>query len=128
MELPMDVALAIKSNLAVIITLNAQIDLLEKRLQEKVGERMEYALLTSAPGIGQILVTIILLETGPIDRFAAVGNYAHRFCAEAKRFYERKEAKTNTAVATRVLAHKLARACYHMLKEQKPFDVTRCFA
>jgi len=26
------------------------------------------------------------------------------------------------------LAHKLARACFHMLKERKPFDVTRCFA
>jgi len=26
------------------------------------------------------------------------------------------------------LAHKLARACYHILKEGKPFDVTRCFA
>ena len=26
------------------------------------------------------------------------------------------------------LAHKLARACYHMLREQQPFDVNRCFA
>jgi transposase len=124
-------------------------------------------LLTSVPGIGQILATTILLETGPIERFADAGNfasyarcvdsmhtsngkkkgegntkngnkylswafveasyYAQRFCAEAKRFYERKKAKTNTAVATKALAHKLARACYHMLKEQKPFDVTRCF-
>ena len=25
-------------------------------------------------------------------------------------------------------AWKLARACYHILKERKPFDVTRCFA
>lgn len=168
MKFPEDVGLAIKSNLAVIITLNAQIDLLEKRLQEKVGERPEYALLTSVPGIGRILATIILLETGPIDRFAAVGNFASyarcvdsqhmsngkkkgegntkngnkylawafveaanfalRFCAEAKRFYERKKAKTNTVVAIKALAHKLARACYHILKEQKPFDVARCFA
>jgi hypothetical protein len=30
--------------------------------------------------------------------------------------------------ATKALAHKLARACYHILKEGKPFDVTRCFA
>jgi transposase len=30
--------------------------------------------------------------------------------------------------ATKALAHKLARACYHMLKDQKPFDVKRCFA
>ena len=31
-------------------------------------------------------------------------------------------------MARKALAHKLARACFHMLKEQKPFDVTRCFA
>jgi transposase len=41
--------------------------------------------------------------------------------------FERKRAKTNTIVATKALAHKLARACYHVLREQKPFDVQRCF-
>lgn len=168
MGLPADVGLAVQSNLAVIITLSAQIDLLEKRLQERVGEQPDYALLSSVPGIGRILATIILLETGPIDRFAAVGNFASyarcvdsqhtsngkkkgegntkngnkylswafveaanfalRFCPEAKRFYERKKAKTNTVVAIKALAHKLARACFHILKERKPFDVTRCFA
>jgi transposase len=168
MGFPADVGLAIKSNLEVITTLGEQIDLLEKRLQESMSERAEYGLLISVPGIGRILATIILLETGSIDRFASVGNfasyarcvdsqhmsngkkkgegntrngnkylswafveaayYAQRFCAEAKRFYERKKAKTNTAVATKALAHKLARACYHMLKEQKPFDAGRCFA
>ena len=49
-------------------------------------------------------------------------------CAEAKRFYERKKAKTNNVVAIKASAHKLARACFHMLKERKPFDVARCFA
>ena len=27
----------------------------------------------------------------------------------------------------KALAHKLARACYHMLREQTPFDVHLCF-
>lgn len=168
MPLSADVAFAIKTNVAVIATLSTQIDLLEKRLQEKVAERPEYGLLTSVPGIGRVLATTILLETGPIDRFAAAGNFASyarcvdslrtsngrkkgegntkngnkylawafveaanfalRYCAEAKRFYERKKAKTNTVVAIKALAHKLARACFHILKERKPFDVTRCFA
>ena len=168
MPLPEDVALAIKSNVAVIVTLSTQIDLLEKRLQERIGERPEYGLLTSVPGIGQVLATTILLETGPIDRFAATGNFASyarcvdsvrtsngkkkgegntkngnkylawafveaanfalRYCAEAKRFYERKKARTNNVLAIKALAHKLARACFHILKERKPFDVTRCFA
>lgn len=168
MPLHADVALAIKANLAVIIAASAQIDLLEKRLQEIVKERSAYGLLTSVPGIGKILATTILLETGPIERFADAGNFASyarcvdsvhtsngkkkgegntrngnkylawafveaanfalRYSAEAKRFYERKKAKTNNVVAIKALAHKLARACYHILKDGKPFDVTRCFA
>ncbi|MBA3033900.1 MAG: IS110 family transposase [Gammaproteobacteria bacterium] len=167
MGFPEEVAWAVKANVAVIQTLGAQIDLLEKRLQEKVGGRAEYALLTSVPGIGKVLATTILLEAGPIDRFAAAGNFASyarcvdsvrtsngkkkgagntkngnkylawafveaanfalRYCAEAKRFYERKKAKTNNVVAIKALAHKLSRACFHILKERKPFDVTRCF-
>jgi len=110
---------------------------------------------------------VIALETGPIDRFAAAGDFASyarcvdsarvsngkkkgegnvkngnrylawafveaahfacRYCEQARRFYERKRAQTNTAVATKALAHKLARACYHMLKRGAPFDVARCF-
>lgn len=168
MPLPDDVGLAIKANIAVIAVLNAQVDVLEKRLQERVKPRAEYRWLISVPGIGQILATVILLETGPIERFAGVGNFAsyarcvdsvrtsngrkkgegntkngnkylawafveaanfaRRYCAEAKRFYERKKAKTNNVVAIKALAHKLARACYHIMKEGKPFDVRRCFA
>lgn len=168
MGLPEDVALAVESNRAVVATLGEQINILEKRLQERLGERIEYALLTSVPGIGRILASIILLETGPIERFGAVGNYASyarcvdsrhmsngkkkgqgnakngnkylvwafveaanfalRFNAQAKRFYERKKARTNNVVATKALAHKLARACYHILKERTAFDVNRCFA
>jgi transposase len=168
MPLPKDVSLAVKTNVAVITTLSAQIDLLEKRLLSDMKVRPDYALLTSAPGIGKVLATTILLETGPIERFAGAGNfasyarcvdsvhtsngkkkgegntkngnkylawafveaavYAMRFNAEAKRFYERKKAKTNNVVAIKALAHKLARACFHMLKEGKPFDATRCFA
>ncbi|MDB5959945.1 MAG: family transposase [Massilia sp.] len=50
------------------------------------------------------------------------------FSASAKRFYDRKKARTNGAVATKAVAHKIARACYHMLKEQTVFDEKRCFS
>jgi hypothetical protein len=30
-------------------------------------------------------------------------------------------------VATKALAHKLARASYHVMKTKQPFDVKRCF-
>jgi len=163
-----NVTLAMSANVAVIQTLNTQIEKLEKRLREAVRPREEFRVLTTAPGIGEILATTILLETGSVERFAGVGNYASyarcvdskrlsngkkkgagnakngnrylawafveaahgasRFCPEAKRFYERKKAHANTTLAIKALAHKLARACYYMLKERTAFDVKRCFA
>lgn len=163
-----DVTLALSTNVAVIQTLNAQIGKLETRLRNAVKPRDEFKLLTTTPGIGEILATTIMLETGSVSRFAGVGkfasyarcvtskrvsngkkkgqgnvkngnrylawafveaaHFASRYCPEAKRFYERKKARTNSIVATKALAHKLARACYHMLKENQPFDVKRCFA
>ena len=60
--------------------------------------------------------------------FVEAANFALRYCPEAKRFYERKKAKTNNVVAIKALAHKLARARFHILKARKACDVTRCFA
>ncbi|CAE6857304.1 IS110 family transposase [Paraburkholderia aspalathi] len=168
MHLPEDVALAVRANVAVIATLSSQIDVVEKRLHEKVASNPDHALLRTVPGIGQTLATVIVLEVGPIQRFANPGNFASyarcvdsqrmsngkkkgegntkngnpylswafveaanfalRYCDQARRFYERKKARTNPVVARKALAHKLARACFHILKEQKPFDVRRCFA
>jgi transposase len=59
--------------------------------------------------------------------FVEAANMARRWCPEAKRFHDRKRARTNAVVATKALAHKLARACYHVLKDQRPFDMQRCF-
>ena len=60
--------------------------------------------------------------------FVEAAHFALRYSEPAKRYYERKRAKTNVAVATKALAHKLARASFHMLKDGQNFDATRCFA
>lgn len=60
--------------------------------------------------------------------FIEAANFARRYSEEAHSFFDRKKARTNSIVATKALAHKLARASYHMLKEEQPFDVKRCFA
>jgi transposase len=64
MRLPEDVALALRANVAVITTLSAQIAIVEKRLQQKVTPDADYTLLTTVPGIGPTLATVILLEVG----------------------------------------------------------------
>ena len=50
-----------------------------------------------------------------------------RHCPEANRFYQRKKAKANGAVATKALANKLARANFYMLKDQVAFDKEKLF-
>nr|WP_245180511.1 transposase [Cupriavidus sp. LEh25] len=111
-------------------------------------------MLATVPGIGQTLATVILLETGTIERFGSAGNFASyarcvdsqytsngkkngkgntkngnpswafieaanfalRYCDQA----DRKKVRSNPVLARKALAHKLARACFHILKEHKP--------
>lgn len=60
--------------------------------------------------------------------FVEASHYAARFNERIRRFYQRKKAKTNGAVAVKSVAHKLARACYHVIRDQVEFDVKRAFA
>jgi len=50
-----------------------------------------------------------------------------RYCPQATRFYQRKKAKANGALATKALANKLARASYYMLRDQVVFDKDKLF-
>lgn len=60
--------------------------------------------------------------------FVEAAHFATRHSEPIRRFYQRKKSKRNTTVAIKAVAHKLARACYHMLKNQVSFDVERAFA
>jgi transposase len=60
--------------------------------------------------------------------FVEAAHFAVRYNPRIKRFYERKAAKTNKIVATKAVAHKLARAAYHVMRERVLFDETRAFA
>lgn len=76
MLLGMAESMAIKANLAVLQALQIQIDGIEKALSQHCRRDPGYNLLKPVSGIGPILAAVILLETGSIDRFADVGNYA----------------------------------------------------
>jgi transposase len=51
-----------------------------------------------------------------------------RYYPQVKRYYQRKAAKTNGALAIKAVAHKLARACYYVVRDQGQFDVNKAFA
>ncbi len=59
--------------------------------------------------------------------FVEAAVFAVRFNERARRFHQRKKAKRNAVVAIKAVAHKLARACYHVLKEQVAYDEARAF-
>ena len=163
-----NLALAVQSTLLAMRGQEAAIDLLEREACAQVRGQPEYQHLLSTSGVGQVLGLTILLETGSIDRFAHVGNYASysrlvgserisngkrkgrgntksgnkylawayleaanfavRYNPAIKRYYQRKRVKTNGVVAIKTVAHKLAGACYYMLREGTDFDVERAFA
>ncbi len=61
--------------------------------------------------------------------YVEAATFAVRHHPNIRRFHQRKVSKTKlNVVATKAVAHKLARACSHMMKEQVPFDVKRAFA
>lgn len=60
--------------------------------------------------------------------FVEAAHFAVQHYPEAKRFYDRKASKKNKIVAMKALAHKLARATFHVLRDQKPFDPKKVFA
>ncbi len=160
-------ALAVKSNLAIMQALEAQIKILEKAVKARARLKPQFKPLLTVNGIGDILGLTIMLETGDIGRFPHVGDYASycrcvgsnkltngkkkgkgntkngnrylawafveaanfavRYCPQIKRYYQRKQAKTNAIVATKTVAHKLARACYYILRDQVPFEVEKAF-
>lgn len=54
--------------------------------------------------------------------FHEAAHFAVRYLPQAKRYYERKSRQRNRMVAIRAIAHKLARACYFILRDQVVFD------
>ena len=59
--------------------------------------------------------------------FIEAANKAIRYSAAAKHFYETKKRKTNNIVAMKALAHKLARACYHIMKNEEVYHPEKLF-
>jgi transposase len=155
------------TSIATIVFLSDRIRELETIINKAAKLKEEYRLLMTVPGIQKILALTIMYETGPIERFEKVGNYASycrcvgskRFSNEkvkgkgnrrngnkhlswayveaahhalrhyecVKRYYQRKMVKTNIIVARKTIAHKLARACYYIMRNQTRFKPSRVF-
>jgi transposase len=59
--------------------------------------------------------------------FIEAAHFAVRYDAQIKRWYQKKCASSLSVVAIKAVAHKLARACWHIMKDGKPFEVSKAF-
>jgi len=59
--------------------------------------------------------------------FIEAAHFAVRYDAAIKCWYQKKCANGLAVVAIKAVAHKLARACWHVMKDGKPFEVSRAF-
>jgi len=59
--------------------------------------------------------------------FVEAANFAIRFDPTVRAYYQRKQARTKRIVALKAVAHKLARASYHVIADDVPFQLSRVF-
>ena len=86
------VAMALGSTQAIIIALSEEVCQIEKEVLGLIRLTDEWQGLNTVWGIGKILATTIMLETGPIERFATVGDYAsYCRCVKSERLSNGKK-------------------------------------
>lgn len=60
--------------------------------------------------------------------YAEATNFCLRHCEPARKYHQRKAAKTNQPKAYRAVANKLAKACYYIMRDGEEFNVNKLFA
>lgn len=59
--------------------------------------------------------------------FVEAAHFACRYDDQCRRFYDRKKQQTNPVIATKALACKLAKAAWHVMAADVPYDAERVF-
>ena len=59
--------------------------------------------------------------------YVEAANFSIRFNPIIKKYYQKKKTKTNRVIAIKTIAHKLARACFYIMKEGVDFEVNKSF-
>jgi transposase len=83
---------AAEAGLSVYRSIHTELEKIESELLKAVKPRADYKVLTSIPGVGEVLGMTIALETGNIQRFAEVGDYAsYCRCVKSERVSNAKK-------------------------------------
>jgi transposase len=109
----------------------------------KLHDANTFRLLDTVPGVGKILALVLLYEIHDISRFPRVQDFVS-YCRlvkpkkesagktyflrnnpEGQTYVARLEKAHSKGKALTILAHKLARAVYYMLRRNEAFDMKR---
>ena len=91
-----DLCLAGRVSGDAIDSLTKQITAIEVGVEKRIDLKQLYDLLSSMHGLGRLLSSIIMLETGPINRLANAGSYVSYYSkVPAARFSNDKKKWTN---------------------------------
>jgi len=104
--LPEETRNCVTRELAVLSEIEKQIKDIEGRIKAKVKVSEEMKIIDSLPGVAEILAIVIVLETGPIERFPSSENYVS-YCGLVPKV---------DASAGRIRYGKLIKAANHYLK------------
>ena len=59
--------------------------------------------------------------------FVEAANFARRYDERCRRWFDRKAAKTSNVIAVKALACKLAKAAWHVMSKNEPYEAQRVF-
>jgi transposase len=110
-----NLALVIRTSKASIDFLTVQIEEVESAVLKQAKGKPSYDKLLDLPGVGKILALTIQLETGPVDRFPKVGNYAS-YCRKVESRWlsnERTKGRGNPKNGNKYLAWAFSEAAEH---------------
>ena len=95
--------------------LDEAIGIIERQVHQRVKPTEAYRIVTTMPGVGQALGSTIVLETGPIERFADAGHYAsYARCVKTERLTNHKvKGRGNAKSGNKYLGWAFMEAAHH---------------
>jgi transposase len=112
----------LQSSWRIMQALNEEIQRIEKEVDRQLHETPSFRLLKSVWGIGPVLSWTILLETGPISRFATAGDYCSysRVVPSLRQSNDKKKGENNRKCGNKYLSWAFGEAAQYASRYYPP--------
>lgn len=122
-RLPLYLRQALQAALDEIATLDQRARAVQQQLEALAAQVPEVALLRSVPGVGLLTATALLAFVGDLRRFRSGRAFAaYRGLTPLRTWTLALERRKGHNVAAVALANKLARVCWRVWRDHRPFE------